>query len=262
MRLFVGFSRRCRRLIPEARSPGCRAALVAALAVLATAAPARAGMVTATFSTVSPGEVVTISSTSNNVHGSGWAGVYKFVNASGDLKGSFASFCIDIAQEIYSNQTVTFNVQNLASAPVPGTPMGQMRASLIGELWYNDYAKIGTSNSNAAAFQLAVWEIINEQTTKNGKLVLDVTGGTFSATDSDSQTLLTANAWLAGLDLSGSGPQAPNLIALTSPQYQDYVTTAAAPAPSGLVLGGIALAGAALSAAWRRRRPRTAPFVA
>src|SRR5205823_8879320 len=92
------------RLVSGVYRPGCRAALLAALVALTAAAPARAGYVTATFSTVNPGEVVNISSTQPPVSGSGWAGVYNFTNASGDLNGNFASFCIDIAQDIYSNQ--------------------------------------------------------------------------------------------------------------------------------------------------------------
>jgi MYXO-CTERM domain-containing protein len=262
MHLSVRFHRPCLWLLRGARGPGPRAALAALIALLA-AAPVRADQVTATFSNVNPGEVVTISSSQPPVSGSGWAGVYNFTNASGYLTGNYAAFCIDIAQDIYTNQTATFNVQSLGSAPVPGNAMGQLRANLIGELWYNDYAKIGSSNSNGAAFQLAVWEIINEQTTdKNGNLVLNVSSGSFSATDSDAATLTTANTWLAGLNLAGTGPQATNLIALTSSQYQDYVTMAPAPEPPGWVLGGMALVGVFVGAAWRRRRQHTAPLAA
>src|SRR5262249_31918386 len=152
-----------------------------ALALLALAAPARAGTVTATFDTVSPGEVVTISSGGFNA--TGWAGGYNFKNASGDLTGNFGGFCIDIAQDIYGNTTLQFNVQALSAAPVPGGGMGALRANLIRELWAADYAKIGASNQKAAAFQLAIWEIINETTLVNGQLDLSVTRGSFQATD-------------------------------------------------------------------------------
>src|SRR5205085_9440280 len=128
--------------------------------------PAHAGFVTATFSNVNPGEVVTITSAKYGTE-TGWAGVYNFTNASSDigLSGNLKTFCIDIGQDIYSGTTTTFDVRNLANAPTPGSQMGQYRANLIRELWYQNYVKIGSSNSNAAAFQIAIWEIINETTT-------------------------------------------------------------------------------------------------
>jgi hypothetical protein len=258
MRVFVRLQSLCRRLVSGRQEPGGRAALVAALLALGVAAPVRADLVTATFSTVNPGEVVGISSTYGSNPEYGWAGVYNFVNASGSLNGSFGGFCIDISQNIYGNQTVTFGVTTLDQAPVPGNGMGPLRAKLIAELWANDHAQALTSDSNAAAFQIAIWEIINESNPNN----LNVTTGNFQVTDSDTKTLTTANTWLAGLNLSGTGPQASNLIALTSAQYQDYVTMAPVPEPSGLVLSGIALGVSACGAAWRRRRQRTTPLAA
>jgi hypothetical protein len=243
-----------------------RRAALAALVAVAAVAPAQAGpIVQATFSNVNPGEVVTIHDSLPQYAGangvSGWAGVYNFVNASGYLTGSYGGFCIDINQDIYGGTTATWNVADLASAPVPGQNMGGLRSDLIRELWYNDYAKIGNSNSNAAAFQIAIWEIINETATNaDGTLQLGMTGGTFSVSDSDTATLTTANQWLAGLDLHDNGPKYGGLIALENTTYQDYVT--AVPAPPGLVLGGIALAGGALAAGWRRLRHRPARLAA
>ncbi|HZY88977.1 MAG TPA: hypothetical protein VFE78_29400 [Gemmataceae bacterium] len=237
------------------------AALAAVVAAWAVAAPVRADWVTATFDTVNPGEVVTIHDTQSSVNNeSGWAGQYEFKNASGYLTGNFGGFCIDINQNIYPNQPpVTFQVANLKDAPVPGQSMGQLRANLIGELWSNDYSQALTSSSNAAAFQVAIWEIINETNTDtHGNLVLNVSSGQFWVTDStpNSTALTTANNWLSGLELDGLGKTA-NLIALTSTQFQDYVVQApatATPAPSGLVLGGMAAVSGALVAGWRRLR--------
>jgi MYXO-CTERM domain-containing protein len=264
MRAAVSFLLSNRPLVKGAHRPGYRAALLAALVALTAAVPARAGYVTATFSGVNPGEVVTINSPLTGTV-SGWAGVYNFTNASGDLTGNFSGFCIDIAQAIYTNQTVTFNEAALANAPTPGTAMGPIRANLIAELWANNYAQIGNSNSNAAAFQLSIWEIINGNLNSNNTLTVSLSNGvlssgTFSAKDSNSATLQTAYNWLKALD--GQPPLATNLMALTNSQVQDYVTVAPTPEPPGLVLGGIALAGAAVGAAWRRRRQRTAPLAA
>ncbi len=232
------------------RRPGFRLAALAAVTAALAAAPSRADFVTSTFTNVSPGEVVTI-----NGNLTGWAGQYNFTNASGYLHGNYGGFCIDIGQDIYGNQTATWQVANLASAPNDGNNspgMGTLRANLIEELWYNDYASALTSNSNAAAFELAIWEIINETNLSQ----LDVTKGSFWAQDSDSATLTQANTWLSGLNLDGTGSKA-NLIALTNSQYQDYVTQAPVPAPPGLVLAGVALASGALASGWRRLRPPT-----
>jgi hypothetical protein len=245
------------------RSPIRKLFAAVTVFVLAMAgSPARADLVTATFSNVNPGEVVTIPV--GNGTESGWAGVYNFTNASGAITGSFSGFCIDIAQNISANQTVTFGTAALSSAPVDGiqpTPMGTLRANLIGELWFNDQGLIGTSNSNAAAFQIAIWEIINEtNTNKDGTLALNITSGSFYATDSDADTLKTANTWLGQLNLAGTGSTASNLMALTSLGYQDYVfqgppspgpDTSAAPAPSGLVLFFIGMIALILSSAYR-----------
>ncbi len=126
--------------------------------------------------------------------------------------------------------------------------MGALRASLIGELWYQDYASIGTSDTNAAAFQIAIWKIINETTPGD---MTDVTKGSFTVSGPQA-TLMQANAWLSGIALDGSGPQAGGLIALTNPTYQDYVVQT--PAPPGLVLGGSAAATLFLALVWRRRK--------
>ena len=224
-------------------------------------APARAAYETATFSNVSPGEVVTITDAALSINGeSGWAGDYNFVNASGILNSSsYLGFCIDIAQDIFSNQTVTWSVTSLADAPTPGTAMGQTNANLIAELWYNDYAQVGTSNSNAAAFQVAIWEIINGgiSNLSFNPATATLSNGTLKVTETaDPDTLSTAYTWLQQLNLeqlNGNGPTAPGLIALTSSDYQDYVVQDV-PAPTGwvcVVSGAFTLL---LPLGWRRRK--------
>jgi hypothetical protein len=221
-------------------------------------------MVTSTFDNVSPGQVVTIYDSASVANGeSGWAGQYNFSSATGGyLSGPYGGFCIDIGQDIYGGVRTTFNVADLSNAPVPGAAMGPQRAELIEELWFNDYASALTANNgntaaeNAAAFQIAIWEIINEGV---GALTnisqLNVLTGSFQVSG-DTSTLNRANLWLSGLELDGNGNKA-NLVALTNSTYQDYVVqapTTAAPAPSGLVLGGIAAASGGLAAGWRRFR--------
>ncbi len=233
-------------------------ALLALFALGMCVAPARAAYETATFSNVNPGEVVTITDTALSINGeSGWAGDYNFINASGFLNSSsYLGYCIDIAQDIYANQTVTWSVTSLADAPTPGTAMGQTNANLIAELWYNDYGMIGTSNSNAAAFQVAIWEIINGGTS-NLSFNSDtstLSNGTLTVTETaDPGTLNTAYTWLEQLNANGDGPTALGLIALTSSDYQDYVVQDV-PAPTGwvcVVSGALTLL---LPLGWRRRK--------
>jgi hypothetical protein len=229
---------------------------VAAIVVLALAPPSsEAGYVTTTFSGVSPGQVVTIrigyAGQPGTVTESGWAGVYNFVNSTGDLTGSLDAFCIDVNQGISQGETVTFEVQPLEAAPTPGTAMGDGKADLIRELWGRDFALIGENNRRAAAFQIAVWEIINETSG-----TLNLSNGYFGATASDSATITLANSWLSELD--GTGPMANILVALTSDNRQDYVVQGA-PAPTGFVLGAIGALPLAFVAARRRRnQPITA----
>jgi hypothetical protein len=226
------------------------AIVVAAILVAGMGAPrAHADFEIATFSNVIPGEVVTIPVNGQSV--SGWAGDYDFVNGSGIINGPFHGFCIDIAQDIYYNQTVQFGVAQLQNAPVPGSGMGVARANLIRELWYNDYAQSGLSNSNAAAFQIAIWEIINESSANP----LNVRSGTFWATG-NAATLNTANSWLQALDLTGNGPKVNDLMALTSYSYQDYVVEVTAPAPSGWLLALVGTACVMLPAAGRYAKLR------
>jgi hypothetical protein len=233
----------------------------AILALAMIVAPAHADFQIATFTNVSPGEVVTISKNGNPE--SGWAGYYNFVNGSGLINGSFHGLCIDIGQNIYYNQTVTFGVAQLENAPTPGVAMGVNRANLVRELWYSDYTASAQSNSNAAAFEIAIWEIINESSGNP----LNVTTGQFTVS-ANASTLATANAWLQALDLTGNGPRVSNLMALTNDSYQDYAVEVpgvaaealSTPAPPGWVL---ALVGTAIIAcAYWYRKARVSSAVA
>ena len=108
-----------------AGAPAYVAKAFMALVLGLVATPVHAGFVTATFSNVNPGEVVTITSAKYGTE-TGWAGVYNFTNASSDigLSGNLKTFCIDIGQDIYSGTTTTFDVRNLANTPTPGISWG------------------------------------------------------------------------------------------------------------------------------------------
>ena len=229
------------------------AGLAVALGVAMPAPRAPADTVSATFSNVNPGEVLTITSSAPPLaRYKGGPECTTLPAPAEALTGNFSGFCIDIAQDIYAGQQATWNVAALANAPTPGTQMGQVKANEIAELWYNNYASIGNSAQAAAAFQIAIWEIINETSTK-----LDVTSGSFTATG-DSVTTTLANQWLGAIDTSGNGLKATGLIALTSMGTQDYVVQAV-PVPPGLVLGGVGIFCLLIPTAWRRYRLLSLP---
>jgi hypothetical protein len=85
-----------------------------------------------------------------------------------------------------------------------------------------------TSQTNSAAFQLSVWEILFEHGTYGG---LNVSSGNFSATG-DAGAISQANTWLAAL--TATSPATTHLFMITSPDQQDFITDT--PMPPSLLL--------------------------
>ncbi len=172
----------------------------------------------------------------------------KFANvtaATGDaalLDSPFVGYCIDLEDGVSTGNTHTWNVTDVASAPDGQYTMGTGKALRLAELWGRYHGLVDTA-FKAAAFQLAVWEIVYEaEALQLG--TYDVTSGydrnTGFAVDAswhaDFGNLTTlANSWVNGLD--GTGPLA-NLMALTNPRTQDFlVETVPVPVPGAVCLG-------------------------
>jgi hypothetical protein len=127
----------------------------------------------------------------------------------------FGVFCLEPDQEFPSGNTVAYNVIDLDSDPTNG-PMGAAKANAIRELWGRFRGAIGTDGAKAAAFQMAVWEIV----TDSGR---DLSTGVFRAGTANATEVAVKNqaqSWLN--QLNGTGPKA-NLLALSSPTDQDQV---------------------------------------
>jgi len=142
--------------------------------------------------------------------------------------GEFDAFCIELTQRLgYGKYTYDL---------LP------MENNLLSELWGRDYGKIGDADT-AAAFQLAVWEIVYDEP------ALDLKGGMFRIKGAiESQAYFkTAQSWLGELD--GSGPKA-DLLAMSNPRFQDQVT--AAPLPAS-IWGGLGMLAMTLMVKLRRR---------
>ncbi|MBN1491140.1 MAG: hypothetical protein JXA69_14600 [Phycisphaerae bacterium] len=198
-----------------------------------------------------------------------YAGMTRFTGHSAtgaglELDNSFSAFCVDLEQGISSPYTHTWDVRDPSEAPIgPGGSttyvMGTEKAGRLGLLFGQHFSGVTTAQS-AAAFQLAVWEIVYESDTialSDYDVTAGYTGsganGGFQATG-NAATLALANSWLQGLDASGT--QA-NLLGLTSIYTQDFATirnipdpVPIIPAPSAALLAviGLGLVG------WIRRR--------
>jgi hypothetical protein len=212
-----------------------------AVAIAALAGTQAQATFTVTFNGVNPSQTLSVSQNSGVTFSNLNAGLFNFTgaaNAPANLQGTFAGFCIELSQSISSGNSYTdFSTTPLASAPIPGTAMGAAKAALLSELWGRNYASLSTA-TQYAAFQLAVWEIVQDTG-------LSLTGGTLRAASSTART--QAQTWLS--QLNGTGPLA-SVYAITSPTHQDFlVQQPSIPAPGAAGLGFAALALAA-----RRRR--------
>jgi len=241
------------------------AALVA-VAGMAVAGSANADTVTATFNGVTPGLSVAV-----NYDGALGGSAFNQVTSAGrfnwtttgtnpappltvgsqvfNVGTQFITFCIELNQSIASGGSATFTVSALTSAPGVGPTITGATATSIRELWEDHYYQhvINNSNSaglaqNAAAFQVAIWELIYDQGgAKN------VAAGHITFTSSPA--VVQAQSWLAALD--GTVTVNTNVIALTSQSSQDqsFIISSApiveTPLPP-VMWGGIGLLGMSL----------------
>jgi len=155
------------------------------------------------------------------------------------------TFCIEITQNVGIGGTYSFTEQtSLASAPTNMTyitnidtglsagGMGTTKANLLNELYnkVNEQSFFETLNAtSAAAFQLAVWEIVYENSltigqtdNSNGKLNLSTQAGSSFYVDGGNVAIVAqAQTWLNGLNSSYLNLAHISVYALTDPNNQD-----------------------------------------
>lgn len=272
------------------------AACLAAVFLVGTASSAQANTVTAQFTGVdtSRGQNVTVHF-QNSFAGATtytteqvFAGALNWTTTGAGLGWSttlfptpatFQTFCIEFTQNISNNQTVTYQIEDLAAAPKPfGNPPGNPAApgmggqnglgtsrskdTLIRQLFSEFGDSLGTTKPKWAAFQVAIWKIVFETNTVNHLSgFTDVTQGNFRIDPSASAVVSHANSFLSFLVNNPNEPLRNGLYAFTNNGAQDQVfldtltpasSNPVVPVPTAAVAGMTLLGGVGLNRLRRR----------
>jgi hypothetical protein len=153
----------------------------------------------------------------------GWSAMTGDAAAAG-VPAAFKSFCIEGLQSVAPGTNSFAEVRPLAASSL----LGATRSGLLADFWrqYGPADAAGFADkTDSAAFQLAVWEIINDGLPVGTRLASDLATGQFSvaAAGRTVPAALRAAQWLAGFDTTAPGKTAVALHALQSPTRQDQV---------------------------------------
>ncbi len=210
---------------------------------------ASAEIVTMAYEGTGAGQNVRI--TSDLFTGDAFAGQIRQVISGGtSLDGHWRTFCTDLSQHVSSTPS-PFEVVPVEVLP-SGSPMGTEKASALRDLYAfaaGSQLLESTSNALAAAFQLAIWEVLIDFDGGAADLGLDVTTGHFSATRTNGDALSDGVMGHLSSMLGAIGQAdgaSVQLLGLASGQRQDQLIVVPAPAAFALL--------AAAGATRRRRR--------
>jgi hypothetical protein len=265
-----------------------RLALLSILAVCGLGLQARAAtiQVTATYTGDAPGETVKITSgylpsyngatfytgssnfTVQSITNNGSHTTNLDIDKVGNLlRPAFQGYCIDLHHLIWTNTSATWDVANLADVNinVNGRSITTNQITAIKNLWedhnYGDFRGTPSANSDAAAFQIALWTLLYNY--DNGGLMA-TPGAVFSNSDEISK----AGNWASA---AWSDPGTPNadIYALISTgtganQVQSFsiallgagTPPTAVPLPAAAGVGLAMLGGCGILAGLRRRLTR------
>ncbi|HVS70157.1 MAG TPA: hypothetical protein VHQ47_02765 [Phycisphaerae bacterium] len=174
--------------------------------------------------------------------------------------GTFSTYCIEGTQNVYFGniETWSLGVVPLAGTPYPGLGMGDVKAGELTEFWDRYHDMVGTDPIRGTAFQLGVWEIVNDGLTAD-----PFSTGTLTASGSvpgDAFSLNLAAEWLSAV--GGPTPYTADytLYALSDGGIQDQIfAVRTTPLPGALPASAMALGVlGAWGAAGRRRALKAA----
>lgn len=184
---------------------------------------------------------------------------HNFSNGTGvasQLSGDILTFCTDLTEYV-SRSSRSFELVDPQFAP--GDPMGLNRANALRDLFGfagGQQLSRTVDRDYAAAFQLAVWEIVYDFNDAQGRSSLDIESGAFESYKRDGSQLSSAIRGHLGdlFDAIGTGAGRSNgmdLFAVVNDGSQDQlVEIPAVPLPPA---GGLAFAGLLGAATMRRR---------
>jgi hypothetical protein len=228
---------------------------------------ATAGLASATTVQLAPstnGAGLNVSALIGSHTESVWAGqsLTSLSNWSGSAGGEYGAR-MTFALEPFGtrgNSSEVFTVRSVASALGGSGSVNNQRATAIDRMYsWADGLQLtaDTSNTFAAAFQLAVWEVANDYNPSVGRSSLSFDSGAFRSS-------LTGSSW-SNSQIRGSAsllfdsilfPNSGNgsVLALTKECYQDRLVWDAVPTP-----GTAAIAGVGLVMIGKRRRSGSTP---
>ncbi len=176
---------------------------------------ASADLVHVTFQSVTPNRIVQLSLNGGAGYGSYYAGLMNWTTdePSARLADEFHTFCIELTEHVSFGGHYTYSLVDPALAPTALGGMGANRAGLLSELFGRYYPTANfTLADQAAAFQLAAWEIVHDTG-------LDLSTGTLRVRNNGAYWQL-AESMLGSL--TGSGPRM-SLTAMAQTGVQDQV---------------------------------------
>lgn len=231
-----------------------KGSIIATVAVLATSAFAAADTVTMNFVGAGHGQTATIRVNGDRYTVHAGQLVHEVTDRSGPSGpglGRLTTYCVDVAEWV-SYQSRVYDVNELTEAPVAhgNAGMDQHKADAIGRLYtYANGQQYGTSNNFAAAFQIAVWEVVSDLDTAT--TALSVADGDFRAWNLNSGTINFLDT-LLGVAVDDSISISDRILALTNDGSQDQMFEVAVPLPTTGAMAAVGLAGAGFFG--RRRR--------